>query len=112
MYCIDTRCCDCVVWTNKDIHMQRIYRDSKWCGQQLSKPRKFYFSAMLPELAFPGIRHGGIWEPISSYIENLDSYHSHSFYPLTMMASWKLLFLPFQFIVSPHHCGNMELNSI
>lgn len=66
MYCTDTQWCDFVVRTNKDIHIQRIYRDSKWWGQQLSKLRKFYFSALLPELACPRFRHGGIREPTSS----------------------------------------------
>ena len=63
MYCTDTQWCDFVVRTNKDIHIERIYRDSKWWGLQLSKLRKFYYSALLPELACPRFRYGGIREP-------------------------------------------------
>ena len=43
VYCTDSQWCDFVVRTNKDIHIQRIYRDSKWWGQQLSKLIRFYF---------------------------------------------------------------------
>ena len=63
LYCADKNWCDFVVRTNKDIHIERIYRDRKWWGVQLAKLRKFYFSALLPELACPRFRHGGIREP-------------------------------------------------
>ena len=63
MYCTDTQWCDFVVRTNKDLHVERIHRDRKWWGLQLSKLRKFYYSALLPELACPRFRYGSIREP-------------------------------------------------
>ena len=68
MYMYNTQWCDhdFAVRTNKDIHIQHMYRDSKWWGQQLSKLRQFYFSALLPELACPRFCYGGIREPTSS----------------------------------------------
>lgn len=66
MYCTNTQWCDFVVRTNKDIHIECLRRDSKWWGQQLSKLRKFYNSALLPELACPRFRYGGIREPSSN----------------------------------------------
>ena len=66
LYCTDKTWCDFVVRTNKDIHIERIQRDSKWFGVQLAKLRKFYFEALLPELACPRFRRGGIREPATS----------------------------------------------
>ena len=63
LYCTDRNWCDFVLRTNKDIHIERIYRDSRWWGIQLAKLRKFYFQALLPELACPRHRYGGIREP-------------------------------------------------
>ena len=60
LYCTDKTWCDFVVRTTKDIHIERIQRDSKWWGIQLAKLRKFYFHALLPELACPRFRYGGI----------------------------------------------------
>ena len=59
LYCVDHEWCDFVVRTEVDIHIERIYRDRKWWGLQLRKLRKFYFDAMLPELACPRHRNGG-----------------------------------------------------
>ncbi len=64
LYCTNTSWCDFVVRTTKDIHVERIYRDPKWWGLQLTKLRKFYFSALLPELACPRHRNGGIRESV------------------------------------------------
>ncbi len=63
LYCVDKTWCDFVVRTNKELHVERIYRDAKWWGLQLAKLRKFYFSSLLPELACPRFRYGGIREP-------------------------------------------------
>lgn len=63
LYCTDKGWCDFVLQTNKDLHVERIYRDKKWWGSQLAKLRKFYFAALLPELAVPRHRRGGIREP-------------------------------------------------
>ena len=59
----DKAWCDFVVRTNKDMHIERIYRDREWWTLQLAKCKKFYFSALLPELACPRYRKGGIREP-------------------------------------------------
>ena len=63
LYCTDTEWCDFVLRTDKEIHIQRIHRDRKWWGAQLAKLRQFYFAALLPELACPRHRSGGIREP-------------------------------------------------
>ena len=64
LYCVNTHWCDLVVRTNKDIHVERIYRDEQWWAGQLEKLKIFYFSALLPELACPRFRCGGIRDPI------------------------------------------------
>ena len=66
LYCSDKPWCDFVVRTNKDIHVERVQRDRNWWGVQLAKLRKFYFQALLPELACPRYRHGGIREPTNT----------------------------------------------
>ncbi len=44
--------------------IQRIHRDKKWWGLQMTKLRNFYFEALLPELASPRFKCGGIREPL------------------------------------------------
>ncbi len=66
MYCTDRQLCDFVLRTNKDIHIERIYRDNTWLGQQLTKLRSFYYNLLLSELACPRFRNGGIREPITN----------------------------------------------
>ena len=63
LYCADKAWCDFVVRTNKDMHIERIYRAREWWTLQMAKCKKFYFSALLPELACPRYRKGGIREP-------------------------------------------------
>ena len=65
LYCVDREWCDFVLKTEKDIHVERIYRDRDWWGLQLGKLETFYFKALLPELAAPRYRNGGIREPSS-----------------------------------------------
>lgn len=63
LYCTDKEWCDFIVRTEKDIHIERIGRDRKWWDVQMDKCFNFYFSALLPELACPRYRKGGIREP-------------------------------------------------
>ena len=63
LYCVDQHWCDFVVRTNKDMYIEHFYRDTKWWDGQLEKLRKFYFGALLPELASPRYKCGGIREP-------------------------------------------------
>ncbi len=67
LYCTNESWCDFVVRTTKDIHVERIYRDRKWWEIQLTKLNKFYFTALLPELACPRHRNGGIREPVQHH---------------------------------------------
>ena len=60
LYCADN---DFVVRTNKDMHIERIYRDRDWWTLQMAKCKTFYFRALLPELACPRYGKGGIREP-------------------------------------------------
>ena len=66
LYCSDKEWCDFVVRTDVDMHIERIHRDRKWWGPQLGKLRIFYFTSLLPELACPQFRCGGIREPTKS----------------------------------------------
>lgn len=63
LYCENREWCDFVVRTEKDISIERIPRDRKWWEEQLQKLEDFYFHALLPELACPRYRQGGIREP-------------------------------------------------
>lgn len=63
LYCVDRDWCDFVLRTDKDIHIESIYRDKAWWDEQLPALEKFYFNALLPELASPRHRKGGIREP-------------------------------------------------
>ena len=65
-YCTNTDWCDYILRTNKDILIRRIQRDKKWWEVQMAKLRKFYFNALLPELACPRYRSAGIREPVDS----------------------------------------------
>ena len=63
LYCDSKQWCNFVVRTNKDIHIERIYRNTKWWNEQMKKLKVFYFGALLPELACPRYGTGGIREP-------------------------------------------------
>lgn len=63
LYCTNREWCDFVLRTNKDFHIERIYRDNSWWKPQLDKLQEFFFTALLPELASPRHRKGGIREP-------------------------------------------------
>ena len=63
MYCCNVDWCDFIVRTEKDIHIERITRMKSWWEEQIPMLRKFYFDALLPELASPRQGMGGIREP-------------------------------------------------
>ncbi len=60
LYCTDRLWCDFVLRTDKELHVERIYRNEVWLDTILPKLRTFYFSALLPELACPRHHQGGI----------------------------------------------------
>ena len=62
MYCDDKAWCDFVLCTEKDVHVQRVPRDTEWWKEQLSKLKAFYFHSLIPELACPRFNNGGIRE--------------------------------------------------
>ena len=64
LYCTQTAWCDFVIRTNKELYIERIYRNDTWWQKQLLKLKNFYFQALLPELACPRYYSGGIREPI------------------------------------------------
>ena len=74
IYCANTQWCDFVVRTNRDLHIERIYRDEEWWNGQLGKLEKFYFDALLPKLASPRFSCGGIREP--AWLPLLLLFHS------------------------------------
>ena len=41
LYCVNLDWCDFVLRTNKDIHVERIYKDSKWWSEQLKHYKNF-----------------------------------------------------------------------
>ena len=63
LHCDNKQWCDFVVKTNQDLHVERIHRDQERWDKQLPKLEVFYFNGMLPELACPRYRKGGIREP-------------------------------------------------
>lgn len=63
LYCEGREWCDFVVRTEKGIFIERISQDNKWWKEQIPKIKEFYFKALLPELACPRYRQGGIREP-------------------------------------------------
>ena len=63
LYCADKAWCDFVLRTEKELHVERVYRDHSWWSEQIPKLKIFY--ALLPELACPRHRKGGIREAIT-----------------------------------------------
>ena len=62
LYCTGRAWCDFVVRTDRDMHVERIYRDASWWSSNMAKLKTFYFSSLLPELACPRHHKGGIRE--------------------------------------------------
>ena len=73
MFCTGRKWCDFVVRTTFDLHIERIAFDSDFWRPALLRLRSFYFSAILPELADPRLRKGGIREP-SAWLSNQDAW--------------------------------------
>ena len=63
MFCTERKWCDFVVRTTVDLHIERISFNADFWKPILLRLRSFYFSAVLPELAVPRLRKGGIREP-------------------------------------------------
>ena len=63
LYCTSREWCDFVLRTDMAMHVERIQRDTLWWNSNIPKLKKFYFSSLLPELASPRHRRGGIREP-------------------------------------------------
>ena len=61
--CTERQWCDFVLRTEKELHVERIDRDTTWWERQLPRLRSFYVDALLPELACPRHCKGGIREP-------------------------------------------------
>ena len=70
LYCDDKPWCDFVLCTEKDMHIERIARDTLWWNEQIPKLRLFYFNSLLPELACPRFNTGGIRESVEPAIAN------------------------------------------
>lgn len=46
--------CDFVVWTNVDLHVERVKADPEfWQLQCLPKLEYYYYNIMLPEIVYP-----------------------------------------------------------
>ena len=63
MYCTGRRWCDFVVRTIVSLHVERVSFDEDFWKSSMLPLRKFYFTAILPELAVPRLHNGGIREP-------------------------------------------------
>ena len=63
LYCVNREWCDFVVRTERDLHVERIYRDRQWWSKQMPKLKAFYDGALLPELVCPRFGKGTIREP-------------------------------------------------
>ena len=73
MFCTGRKWCDFVLRTEVDLHIERINFDSDFWSAAMHRLRSFYFSAVLPELAVPRLRKGGIREP-SEWLHDPESW--------------------------------------
>ena len=53
MFCTKTKWCDFHLRTMVDAHFERVHLNIEYCFSRIPSLRKFYFCAILPELAFP-----------------------------------------------------------
>ena len=60
MFCTQRKWCDFVVRTSVDLHIERIKWNDKFWDGIVPKLKRFYFEALLPELAQPLYQSGGI----------------------------------------------------
>ena len=72
MFCTQRKWCDFVVRTSVDLHIERIKWNDKFWDGIVPKLKRFYFEALLPELAQPLYQSGGTREP-SDWLKNLDA---------------------------------------
>ena len=50
LFCTQRDYCDFVVWTEEDIHYERIYPDESFWMENVSRIKQFFNTAILPEL--------------------------------------------------------------
>ena len=50
LFCTGRRYCDFVVWTESDIHIERLYPDKEFWMNNVEKMRLFFERAILPEI--------------------------------------------------------------
>ena len=50
LFCTQRSYCDFVVWTEKDVHIERIYPDESFWLESVSRVRHFFVTSILPEL--------------------------------------------------------------
>ena len=49
-FCTQMNYCDFVVWTEEDIHFERIYPDESFWMENISRVNQFFNAVILPEL--------------------------------------------------------------
>ena len=50
LFCTGLKYCEFIVYTNEDIHVERIRADSNFLDDKLSKAKHFFDDSILPEL--------------------------------------------------------------
>ncbi len=50
LFCTQRSYCDFVVWTNEDMHIERIYTDSSFWSSKIVQVQQFFMLGILPEL--------------------------------------------------------------
>ena len=50
LFCTQRSYCDFVVWTEKDVHIERIYPDESFWLENVSRVKHFFVTSILPEL--------------------------------------------------------------
>ena len=49
-FCTQRNYCDFVLWTEEDVHFERIYPDESFWMENISRVKQFFNAAILPEL--------------------------------------------------------------
>ena len=50
LFCTKRSYCDFVVWTEKEVHIERIYPDERLWLENVSRVKHFFITSILPEL--------------------------------------------------------------
>ena len=50
LFCTQRSYCDFVLWTEKDVHIERIYPDETFWLETVSRVKHFFITSILPEL--------------------------------------------------------------